>query len=130
VSTSNNYIGDKMSYQETVPAVTNSTAKQVQAFINAGDDQLGFFTLSNHIEEHQFLEVLKNFNNPEIQMKLVVVEGKNKNGKNSAQIRNPKGQLFGFLSGYSATTLLAIDTGVAVFSDARPVSDVKSMFDF
>lgn len=119
-----------MAYQETVPAVTNSTAKQVQAFINAGDDQLGFFTLSNHIEEHQFLEVLKNFNNPEIQMKLVVVEGKNKNGKNSAQIRNPKGQLFGFLSGYSATTLLAIGTGVAVFSDARPVSDVKSMFDF
>ena len=53
-----------------------------------------------------------------------------KNGKNSAQIRNPKGQLFGFLSGYSATTLLAIGTGVAVFSDARPVSDVKSMFDF
>ena len=116
--------------EQKAQPVANSTAKQVQAFINSGDEQLGFFTLSNHIEEHQFLEVLKNFNNPVIQMKLVIVEGKNKNGKNSAQVRNPKGQLFGFLSGYSATTLLAIGTGVAIFSDARPVSDVKSMFDF
>jgi len=120
-----------MAYESTAPATANTnTAKPVQAFINSGDEQLGFFTLSNHIEEHQFLEVLKNFNKPAIQTKLVVTEGKNKNGKNSAQIRNPQGQLFGFLSGYSATTLLAIGTGVAVFSDARPVSNVTSMFDF
>ena len=118
-----------MAYQETVPAVTNSTAKQ--AFINSeAGDQLGFFSLSNHINENQFQRVLVALNDPDKQVKVKVTEGKNKNGKAFAVIRNPSDVVLGILSGYSASTLLAIHAGTAVFSDATPIEDVTDILNF
>lgn len=118
-----------MAYQETVSAVTNSTAKQ--AFINSeAGDQLGFFSLSNHINESQFQRVLVALNDPDKQVKIKVTEGKNKNGKAFAVVRNPSDVVLGILSGYSASTLLAINAGTAVFSDATPIEDVTDILNF
>ena len=121
-----------MAYQETVPAVTNTTANAApQAFINANDgSQLGFFSMSNHINPSQFQRLLVALNDADKQVQLVVSEGKNKNGKSFAVVRNPSNIVLGILSGYSATTLLAIGTGVAVFTDATPVDDITDIINF
>ena len=118
-----------MAYQETVPTVTNSTVKQ--AFINSDSgDQLGFFSLNNHINESQFQRVLVALNDSEKQQKLKITEGKNKNGKAFAIVRTPKDVVLGILSGYTASTLIAIEYGTAVFSDATPIDDVTEVLDF
>lgn len=121
-----------MAYQSTTPTVANSTVNQApQAFINSSDGtQLGFFALSNHIAEDQFMRVIVALNDPEKQIRLVVKEGKNKNGKSYGIVYNPNNVVLGILSGFTATTLLAIGTGSAVFSDARPVTDVTNILDF
>jgi hypothetical protein len=119
-----------MAYKNQAPTVANpNTAKQ--AFINSeAGDQLGFFTLSNHINESQFQRVLEGMNNPAKQVQLVAVEGRNKNGKAFATIKTPNAIVLGILSGYSASTLLAINAGTAVFSDATPIDDVTEVFNF
>jgi len=119
-----------MAYTEQAPSVANTnTAKQ--AFINSeAGDQLGFFSLSNHINENQFQRVLVALNDPEKQRKLRVVEGKNKNGKAYATVRNPSDVVLGILSGYSASTILAIGVGTAIFHDATPIEDVTDILNF
>jgi hypothetical protein len=119
-----------MAYENQTPTVANTnTAKQ--AFINSeSGDQLGFFSLSNHINPSQFQRVLVALNDPDKQVKLSVTESKNKNGKAFAVIRNPSDVVLGILSGYSATTLLAIGTGNARFSDATPIDDVTDILNF
>jgi hypothetical protein len=119
-----------MAYENQAPATANNSVAK-QAFINSeAGDQLGFFSLSNHINESQFQRVLVALNDPDKQLKLKVVEGKNKNGKAFAVVRNPSDVVLGILSGYSATTLLAIGTGNARFSDATPIEDVTDILNF
>jgi hypothetical protein len=119
-----------MAYQEQAPATANNSVAK-QAFINSeAGDQLGFFSLSNHINPSQFQRVLVALNDPEKQVKLNVVEGKNKNGKAFATVRNPSDVVLGILSGYSASTILAIGVGTAIFTDATPIEDVTDILNF
>lgn len=119
-----------MAYQETAPATANNSVAK-QAFINSdAGEQLGFFSLSTHINPTQFQRVLVGLNDPAKQVKLVVVEGRNKNGKAYAVVRTPKDVVLGILSGYSATTMLAMHAGTAVFSDATPIDDVTDILNF
>ena len=39
-------------------------------------------------------------------------------------------QIIGILSGYSADTMLAIECGTAIFTDATPVADVTDILNF
>ena len=119
-----------MAYEATAPATANNSVAK-QAFINSeAGDQLGFFSLSNHINPNQFQRVLVALNDPDKQIKLRVTEGKNKNGKAFAVVKNPSDVVLGILSGYSASTLLAIGVGTAVFSDATPIDDVTDILNF
>ena len=119
-----------MAYQEIAPATANNSVAK-QAFINSeAGDQLGFFSLSNHINPSQFQRVLVALNDPDKQVKLSVTEGKNKNGKNFAVVKNPSDVVLGILSGYSASTMLAMHAGTAVFSDATPIDDVTDILNF
>jgi hypothetical protein len=121
-------------YEETTKAtvVANTTTNTApQAFINAQDgSQLGFFSMSNHINPNQFQRLLVALNDSDKQIKLVITEGKNKNGKAFGVVRNPAKVVLGILSGYSATTLLAIGTGTALFTDATPVDDITDIINF
>lgn len=121
-------------YEESTkaPVVANTTTNTApQAFINAQDgSQLGFFSMSNHINPNQFQRLLVALNDSDKQIKLVITEGKNKNGKAFGVVRNPAKVVLGILSGYSATTLLAIGTGTALFTDATPVDDITDIINF
>lgn len=121
-----------MAYESTAPVVANSTTSTApQAFINAQDgSQLGFFSMSNHINPNQFQRLLVALNDADKQTKLNVSEGKNKNGKSFAVVRNPSNIVLGILSGYSASTLLAIQYGTAHFTDATPVDDITDIINF
>ena len=121
-----------MAYESTATVVANSTTNAApQAFINAQDgSQLGFFSMSNHINPNQFQRLLVALNDADKQTKLVVSEGKNKNGKSFAVVRNPSNIVLGILSGYSASTLLAIQCGTAHFTDATPVDDITDLINF
>ena len=121
-----------MAYESTAPVVANSTTNAApQAFINANDgSQLGFFSMSNHINPNQFQRLLVALNDADKQTKLVVSEGKNKNGKSFAVVRNPSNIVLGILSGYSASTLLAIQCGTAQFTDATPIDDITDIINF
>lgn len=121
-----------MAYEEQAPVVANSTTNTAsQAFINASDgSQLGFFSMSNHINPNQFQRLLVALNDTDKQTKLNVSEGRNKNGKAFAVVRNPSNVVLGILSGYSASTLLAIQCGTAIFTDATPIDDVTDILNF
>ena len=122
----------QMAYQEQAPVVANTTTNTAkQAFINSDSgDQLGFFSLSTHINPNQFQRVLVGLNDPTKQVQLAVVEGRNKNGKAYAVVRTPNDVVLGILSGYSVTTMLAIHAGTAIFHDATPVDDVTDILNF
>lgn len=121
-------------YEESTKAtvVANTTTITApQAFINASDgSQLGFFSMSNHINPNQFQRLLVALNDADKQTKLVVSEGRNKNGKSFAVVRNPSNIVLGILSGYSASTLLAIQCGTAHFTDATPLDDITDIINF
>ena len=119
-----------MAYQQiTQPVANQNTAKQ--AFMNSENGEpLGFFSLSNHIAANQFQRVLVALNDPHKQVKIIIKEGKNKNGKAYAVVRTPNDDVLGILSGYSTDTLLAIEIGTVVFTDATPIEDVTNILNF
>lgn len=121
-----------MAYEELAPVVATQTTQQApQAYINGIDgSQLGYFGLSNHINPKEFTKVIAALNDSEKQCKLLISEGKNKNGKPFAVVRTPANVVLGILSGYSSTTLLAIQCGTAIFNDATPIDDVTSILNF
>ena len=119
-----------MAYKEQAPAVANQNTAP-QAFINSNaGEQLGFFSLSNHINPDQFQRVLVALNDTHKQIKLNISEGKNKNNKPYAVVRTPSDVVLGILSGYSVDTMLAIECGTAIFTDATPVADVTDILNF
>ena len=119
-----------MSNYTTASTVANqNTAKQ--AFMNnENGEPFGFFTLSNHIAESQFQRVLVALNDPDKQVKLIVTENLNKNKKAYAVVRTPNGDILGILSGYSNETLLALEVGSVIFTDATPIEDVTKILNF
>ena len=118
--------------EQKASVVANSTTSTApQAFINATDgSQLGFFSMSTHINPNQFQRLVVALNDSDKQTKLKVSEGRNKNGKAFAVVRNPSDVVLGILSGYSASTLLAIQCGTAIFTDATPINDVTDILNF
>ena len=114
----------------TASTVANQNTVK-QAFMNSDNGEpLGFFALSNHIAESQFQRVLVALNDPHKQVKLIVKEGKNKNGKAYATVRTPNGDVLGLLSGYSTDTLLTLEIGSVIFTDATPIADVTEILNF
>lgn len=104
---------------------------QPQAYIQSEtNSRLGFFRLSPRIVSSEWDKVLSTVSNPIKQVKLVLHEERNKNGKLLCSVTTPSGHILGYLSGYSQETLDTFQLGNAQVINAEPCSDISDWLEF